>query len=83
MVSVTARSERNLTKRFDETSIEWAVIESQLAAWGELFRAGKKLLLNLSFNYVDATQTTTTSLQRAEGDIHRQRNKCLKTEAFS
>jgi hypothetical protein len=28
MVSVTARLERNLTKRFNDTSIEWAVIES-------------------------------------------------------
>ena len=65
-VSVTARLERNLTKRFDDTSIEWAVIESQLVAWGELFRAGKKLLLNLSFNYFDTSQSTTTSLQRAE-----------------
>jgi hypothetical protein len=65
-VSVTARSERNLSKRFDDTSIEWAVIESQLVAWGELFRVGKKLLLNISFNYVDTSQSTTTSLQRAE-----------------
>jgi hypothetical protein len=31
-VSVTARSERNLTKRFDDTSVDWAVIESQLLA---------------------------------------------------
>ena len=45
MVSVTARSERNLTKRFDETNIGWTVIESQLTVWGKLFRAGKRLLL--------------------------------------
>ena len=55
VVSVMARSERNLMKRFNDTSIEWAVIESQLVAWGELFRIGKKLRLNLSFNYVDTS----------------------------
>jgi hypothetical protein len=32
VISVTTRSEQNLTKRFDDTSIEWAVIESQLVA---------------------------------------------------
>ena len=42
-------------KRFDDTSIDWAVIQKQLLAWGELFRVGKKLRLTLSFNYVDAS----------------------------
>jgi hypothetical protein len=40
VVSVTDRSERDLTKRFDETEIRWPVIEEQIVAWGELFRAG-------------------------------------------
>jgi hypothetical protein len=47
VVSVTQRKERDLTKRFDDTSIDWAVVENQLVAWGELYRAGKKLRLNL------------------------------------
>jgi hypothetical protein len=66
VVSVTERSERDLTKRFDDTSIEWAVIERQLVAWGELFRAGKKLRLNLSFNYIDTSQSSTTLSRKAE-----------------
>jgi hypothetical protein len=59
-VSVTDRKERDLMKRFDDTSIDWPVIQKQLLLWGELFRAGKKLRLILSFNYVD----TSTSLLR-------------------
>lgn len=34
VVSVTLRKEPDLTKRFDDTSIDWAVIENQLIAWG-------------------------------------------------
>jgi hypothetical protein len=60
VVLVTQRTEPNLTKVFPQTSIDWAVIENQLVAWGELYRVGKKLRLNLSFNYVDASQSSTT-----------------------
>lgn len=60
VVSVTQRKEPDLKKRFDDTSIDWAVIENQLLAWGKLYRAGKKLRLNFSFNYIDASQSLTT-----------------------
>jgi hypothetical protein len=64
VVSVTERSERDITKRFDDTTIDWATIERQLVAWGELYRVGKRLRLNLTFNYVDTSQSSTTSDKR-------------------
>jgi hypothetical protein len=42
-VSVTDCSERDLLKRFDNTNIDWAIVQKQLLAWGELFCIGKKL----------------------------------------
>ena len=37
VVSVTGRSERDLTKRFNELDIEWPVVENQLVQWSDLF----------------------------------------------
>ena len=53
VVSVTDRTERDLTKRFDELEIDWSVVEKQLATWADLFQAGKKLRVDLTFNYVE------------------------------
>jgi hypothetical protein len=47
VVSATGRSERDLTKRFDDIDIDWSIVEKQLLAWGELFRSGKKLRVDL------------------------------------
>lgn len=57
-VSVAGRWERDLTKCLDETDIDWSIVEKQLLAWAELFRAGKKLRLDLSSNYVEEGQQT-------------------------
>ena len=62
VVSVTERSERDLTKRFDETEIQWSVAEQKLVAWGQYFQKGKKLRVYLSFNYVGAGPQLTASL---------------------
>ena len=66
VVSVTQRKEHDLTKRFADISIDQAVVENQLIAWGEFYRAGKKLRLKLSFNYVDTSQSSNTSLGRVD-----------------
>jgi hypothetical protein len=52
-ISVTDRAERDLVKHFDELDIDWPVIERQLQAWGYLFRGGKKLRVEISFNYIE------------------------------
>jgi hypothetical protein len=60
VVSVTGRSERDLTKRFDELDIDWFLIERQLSTWSELFRAGKKLRVDIAFNYVEVGEQAPT-----------------------
>ena len=58
VVSVKGRSERDLTKRFDNLDVDWSIIEKQLIGWGELFRSSKKLRVDLSFNFVDSRPST-------------------------
>ena len=54
----------------DFTSVVVSVTQRKepdfLVAWGELYRAGKKPRLNLSFNYVSTSHSSTTSLGRAD-----------------
>jgi hypothetical protein len=64
VVSVTERSQRDLIKRFDQTKVHWAVVEKQLLAWGRYFQMGKKLRVNLSFNYVEASTQSASSFAR-------------------
>jgi hypothetical protein len=66
VVSVTDRIKRDLRKRFDDADIDLAIVERQLVVWGELFRAGKKLRIDLSFNYVEASQSSTITSRKGD-----------------
>jgi hypothetical protein len=67
IVSVTGRLERDLTKRFDELDIEWPVVENQFVQWSDLFRAGKKLRVDLTFNYVETGQQFASPFSKKGG----------------
>jgi len=64
LVSVTDRGERDLVKRFDDIDIDWSLVQKQLIKWGELFRSGKKLRVDLSFNYTDSYQSSARTQRR-------------------
>ncbi|KAH7112267.1 hypothetical protein B0J13DRAFT_461568, partial [Dactylonectria estremocensis] len=49
IVSVTDRTERDLSKRFDEQDIEWGVVEDQLRAWSHLLHVWKRLRIEIFF----------------------------------
>ena len=66
VVSVNARSERDLTKRF-EREIDWRMVEKRLVQWGDLFQDGKKLRVDITFNYVERTQQSSSSSSKRRG----------------
>lgn len=64
VATVNDRSERDLVKRYDDMHIDWSAVERQLLRWAELFRIGKRLRVDLSFNYVEAVVATSASAAR-------------------
>jgi hypothetical protein len=64
---VNDRSERDLCKRYDDMHIDWPVVERQLLRWAELFRSGKKLRVDLSFNYIESSSATSATTSREQG----------------
>jgi hypothetical protein len=52
VASVNDHSQHDLHQQFEGINIDWAVIEEQLLKWGNLFRKGKRLRLDISINYL-------------------------------
>lgn len=61
VVSVNHRNQPDLTLSCDKTEIDFSAVEKQLFVWGDLFRAGKKLTLNMSFNYTEGSHISRPS----------------------
>jgi len=61
VASVNHRSEPDVTKQFENIDIDWLLIEKQMIEWRELFRSGKKLRVNISFNYLDCQPPVGTT----------------------
>lgn len=53
VASTSDRTKRKLTKRFEDTDINWTAIEKQLLMWTAVFSRGKDLTLKISFNFVN------------------------------
>ena len=66
VVSVNARSERDLTKRF-EREIDWGMVKKRLPQWSDLFQDGKKLRMDITFNYVERIQQSSSSSSKRKG----------------
>ena len=66
VVSVNARSERDLTKRF-EREIDWRMVEKRLIQWGDLFQDGKKLRVDITFIYAERSQQSSSSSSKRSG----------------
>lgn len=68
VLTVIERLERDITKIFGNIDIDWLVIERQLILWGSLFRVGKKLRVNISFNYnyIEIGQLSATLLRNTD-----------------
>ncbi|PQE31101.1 Short chain dehydrogenase reductase family protein [Rutstroemia sp. NJR-2017a WRK4] len=79
-ISVNDRSEHDITKRFTKLNIDWLVIERQLQAWSHLLRIGKKLRINMLFNYTESSKASCTAGRGATAAALAERNTRIDAE---
>jgi hypothetical protein len=79
-ISVNDRSEHDITKRFERLEIDWPIVERQLQAWSYLLCIGKKLRINVSFNYIESAKVARTARQGATAARLVERNAWLDAE---
>jgi hypothetical protein len=80
VLSVNEGSERDITKRFEKLQIDWPIVERQLQAWSHLLRIGKRLRINVTFNYVDSGKTARSVGRGATANQLAERNAKLDAE---
>ena len=58
-LSVNERNEDPVNNYYPQLDIDWPDVERQLQAWGHLLRIGKKLKIEIAFNYIESGKAAT------------------------